>query len=74
MSSSTAQARWTPYNICENVCQWLAADRWFPPSTPETNKTNHHAWNIVESSIKNHNKPNQMNVWYGYHAEEISID
>jgi hypothetical protein len=28
--------------LCDKVCQWLAADRWFSPGTPvsSTNKTN----------------------------------
>ena len=30
--------------LCDNVCHWLAADRWFSPATPvsSTNKTDHH--------------------------------
>ena len=30
--------------LCEKVCQWLAAGRWFSPSTPvsSTNKTDRH--------------------------------
>jgi hypothetical protein len=35
----------TRYNICDKVCQWLAADRWFSPvSSPS--KADHH--NITE--------------------------
>jgi hypothetical protein len=30
--------------LCDKVCQWLAADRWFFPGIPvsSTNKTDHH--------------------------------
>jgi hypothetical protein len=49
-------SRCTRYNItCDQVCQWLATDRWFSPGTPvsSTNKTNRHDnWNIVESGVK----------------------
>jgi hypothetical protein len=38
--------------LCDKVCQWLAADRWFSPGTPisTTNKTDRHNiynWNIL---------------------------
>ena len=49
-------SRCTQYNItCDQVCQWLATDRWFSPGTPvsSTNKTNRHDnWNIVERGVK----------------------
>ena len=44
--------------ICDKVSQWLAAGRWFSPSTPlsSTNKTDRHDnWNIVETGVKHHN-------------------
>jgi len=48
--------------LCDNVCQWLAAGRWFSPGTPvsSNNKTDRHDinWNIVESGVKQHNPPN----------------
>ena len=51
--------------LCDKVCQWLAAGRWFSPGTPvsSTNKTNHHniTENIIESEsgVKLHN-PNPL--------------
>ena len=38
--------------LCDKVCQWLAAGRWFSPSTPvsPTNKTDH--YNLTEISLK----------------------
>ena len=49
--------------LCDEVCQWLAACRWFPPGTPaSTNKTDRH--DITEKLLKvalntiNH-KPNR---------------
>ena len=38
--------------LCEKICQWLAADCWFSPSTSvsSTNKTDHH--NISEILLK----------------------
>jgi hypothetical protein len=51
--------------ICDHVCQWLAAGRWFSLGTPvsSTNKTNHH--NITEILLKmvlNTDKP-----WFVYY-------
>ena len=46
--------------LCDEVCQSLAAGRWFSPGTPVSsiNKTyrhnNEYNWNIVESGIKHH--------------------
>jgi hypothetical protein len=44
--------------LCDKVCQWLAARRWFSPGTPvsSTNKTDRHdtTKNIVESGVKYH--------------------
>jgi hypothetical protein len=38
--------------LCDKVCQWLAAGRWFPPGTPvsSTNKTGPpwYHWNIAQ--------------------------
>ena len=54
--------------LWDNVCQWLAADRWISPGTPvsSTNKTDHY-WNIVESGVKHHNPPIyfllSVNLW-----------
>ena len=41
--------------LCDHVCRWLAAGRWFSPGTPIsfTNKTDPH--NIIESGVKRHN-------------------
>ena len=38
--------------LCDNVCQWLAASRWFSPGNPvsPTNKTDRH--NITEILVK----------------------
>ena len=38
--------------LCDDVCQCLAADRWFSPGTPvfSTNKTDHH--DIAEIVLK----------------------
>jgi len=48
--------------LCDKVCQWLAAGRWFPPGTPvsSTSKTDRH--DITEILLKvalNTIKPNQ---------------
>ena len=47
--------------LCDKVCQWLLADRWFSLGTlvSSTNKTDlpRYNWNIVESGIKHHNPP-----------------
>ena len=65
--------------LCDTVCQWLAAGRWFSPGTAVscTNKTDCHYWNIVESGAKNHNSnpmskdvqfitPTCVGLWLGY--------
>jgi hypothetical protein len=38
--------------LCDNVCQWLATNRWFSPGPPvsSTNKTDHH--DIAELLLK----------------------
>ena len=38
--------------LCDEVCQWLAADQWFSPGTlvSSTNKTDHH--DITEILLK----------------------
>jgi hypothetical protein len=38
--------------LCDKICQWLAASRWFSPGTlvSSTNKTDHH--NITEILFK----------------------
>jgi hypothetical protein len=48
-SSNPAQARWT---LCDKVCKWLTAGRWFSPGTPvsSTNKTDCH--DITEILLK----------------------
>jgi hypothetical protein len=42
--------------LCDKVCQWLVAGRWFSPGTPvsSTNKTDRqwYNWTIVESGVK----------------------
>ena len=52
MSSNPAQARCTRTTLCDKVCQWLAASRWFSPGTPvsSTNKTDRH--DITEILLK----------------------
>ena len=52
--------------LCDEVCQWLVAGRWFSPGTPvsSTNKTDHH--DIAEILLKmvlntiTHTKPNRV--------------
>ena len=43
--------------LCENVCQWLAAGRWFSPGTPvsSTNKTDHNdiTWILLKVVLNN---------------------
>jgi hypothetical protein len=41
-----------PTTLCDKVCQWHAADRWFSPGTPvsSTNKTERH--DITEILLK----------------------
>jgi len=50
--------------LCDKVCQWLVADRWFSPVPPvsSTNKTDRH--DITEMLLKvalNTRNPNQTN-------------
>jgi len=60
--------------LCDEVCQSLAAGRWFSPGTPVSsiNKTyrhnNEYNWNIVESGIKHHNPyPSYLvDTWFLY--------
>jgi hypothetical protein len=42
--------------LCDKVCHWLAAGRWFSPVF-STNKNwpSRSSWNIVESGVKHHN-------------------
>ena len=57
--------RWGVLNtVCDKICQWLAAGRWFSLGTliSSTNKTDCH--DIVESGIKHHNpNPNPLNYY-----------
>ena len=44
--------------LCDKVCQWLAAYRWFSSGTTvsSTNKSDRrYSWNIIESGVKQHN-------------------
>jgi hypothetical protein len=62
--------RWGILNttLCDKVCQWLAAGRWFSPVS-STNKTwpPRYNWNIVESGVKHHD-PNTitLNIHFSY--------
>jgi len=51
--------------LCDKVCQWLAAGRWFSSGTPvsSTNKM-HYNLNIVESGVKHHNPPYNVSELY----------
>jgi hypothetical protein len=42
------------YNVCDKVCQWLVAGRWFSPGTPvsSTNKTDDHDILVTEILLK----------------------
>jgi hypothetical protein len=56
--------------LCDKVCQWLAAGRWFSPGTTvsSTNKTDHH--DITEILLKvalNTIKPNQNQRMFSLH-------
>ena len=64
--------RWSVLDttLCDKVCQWRAAVRWFSPGTPISFKkkkslSQRYNWNFFESGVKHH-KPNHPNV------EEIS--
>jgi len=57
--------------ICDKVCQWLAAGRWFSPGTPvsSANKADRHditeillkvAWNTINQTKPNHT---QSTIW-----------
>ena len=58
-------ARWTRYTLCDKVCQWLAAGRWFTPIS-STNKTDCH--DITEILLKvalntiNLNQPTSIEI------------
>ena len=45
--------------VCDKVCQWLTAGRWFSLSTPVSSTPKN--WTIVESGVK-HNSPNPIMV------------
>ena len=47
--------------LCDEVCQWLAAGRWFSPGTP-VSSTNKYSWNIVKSGVK-HNVSTPNPLW-----------
>jgi len=51
--------------LCDEVCQWLPAGRWFSPGTPvsSNNKTDSH--DITESGVKHHksNQPTNQTCW-----------
>ena len=52
--------------LCDQICQWLAAGRWFSTGTPvsSTNKTDSH--NIIEIELKHHktNKPTNQQPYH----------
>jgi hypothetical protein len=50
--------------VCDKVCQWLAARRWFSPGIFIHQKIlpPRYNWNIVENGLKNHN-PNPNPNW-----------
>ena len=64
--------------LCDNVCQWLAAGRWFSPGTlvSFTNKTDHH--DITEILLKvavntiNSNQIFNNNNYFLCHARVVS--
>jgi hypothetical protein len=57
--------------LCDTVCQWAAASRWFPPGTPfsSTNKIDRH--DITEISLKvalnTINQPTNSFTTFNYH-------
>ena len=65
--------------LCDNVCQWLAAGRWFSPGIPisSTNKADHH--DIAEILLKvalstiNQTKPNFISSWASLLVIRISF-
>jgi hypothetical protein len=51
--------------LCDKVCQWLTAGRWFSSGTPvsSTNKADAiYNWSIVESGVKHHSPNNMQSV------------
>ena len=52
VSSNPVHGEVHSIQLCDKVCQWLAAGRWFIPGTSvsSTNKTDHH--NITEVLLK----------------------
>ena len=63
LSSNPAQVRCScqgvSTSLCDKVCQWFVASRWFSPSNPFPAPTKNvpplYRWNIVESGVKHHN-------------------
>ena len=56
--------------LCDKVCQWLAAGRWFSPGPPVsfTNKTDRHditeiLLKVVLNTIKKRNKQTVIAIW-----------
>jgi hypothetical protein len=50
--------------LCDKVCQWLAAGRWFSSGTPVSSTKKkwlqRYNWNFVESDFE-HGNPNSIN-------------
>jgi hypothetical protein len=57
--------------ICDKVCQWLEAGRWFSPGIPVSSMNKTDNWNIVKSSVK-HPNPNRL-TFYGTHGKRCLI-
>ena len=55
--------------LCDKVCQWLGAGRWFSPVPPPIQ----YNWNIIESGVKHH-KTNQPIIMYLQHNHIWLVD
>ena len=73
VSSNTVRLRQGLFDttLCEKVCHWIAAGRWFSPCTQvsPTNKTDSHGiteilWK-VESGVKHHNSKPYKSIGLG---------
>jgi len=65
--------------LCDKVCQWFAAGRWFSPGTPvsSTNKTDHHditeiLLKVALNTTKQTNKQSKKRTVFSYILGSIS--
>ena len=63
--------------LCDTVCQWLAAGRWFPPGPPVSSTKKklspRYNWNIVESGVNTNKQTYDLNTnLFIYFAQDLT--